>query len=130
MKNGFLLFIMMLSLMACKSNKQAATQQEGLESKISSLIGPTYQKDERTDWVLCIASDPDTNGTWNTVLVIDQLTGEVIYGPVKLNAQVKWYADKQLFITDFSEVIRDKQGASSTSYIYDLTTKQRVDNSL
>ena len=118
-------FVMVLLIMpACKNSQQTTKDFIDINDLIEQQIGSKYEKIDRGPLRLCFSTNNKNIGTWKTVMVVEIKTSRILYGPKKLNADVSWYSDRKLLISETPEVIKDKYSATTHNYIYNLDTKR------
>lgn len=88
-------------------------------------LGEKYERKDNGDLALCYSMENEIS-KWKNVVVINKKSGELIYGPQKLNADVDWHSEDRLIIKEYPEVIKDKNSTSTFTYYYDLVAKKRI----
>ncbi|MDW3192496.1 MAG: hypothetical protein R8G66_09025 [Cytophagales bacterium] len=120
--------IALIVLMSCKGSEKGQQQDINPRDVIIEQLGNKFEKIDRGDLSLCFTVNKQTLTNRKTVLVINNKNAAIIYGPEKLNAKVSWHSDRKLLIQETPEVIQDKQSSNTTSYIFNLDTKEKESN--
>ncbi len=119
------LLIALIVLISCKNSQQTSQEYPDVSDVIIEKLGTKFEKIDRGDLALCYTSDKKELTNRRTVLVINTKTSKILYGPEKLNAEVKWHSDRKLLIKETPEVIGDKQSSNTHAYIYNLDTNKK-----
>ncbi len=117
---------MVVVVFACKSNEKSTAQTISIEKIATTQLGAKFERKDNGDLSLCYSLENEIS-KWKNVIVIDRSSGELIYGPKKLNADVDWHSTEQLVIKEYPEVIEDKTSNSTFTYYYDLIAKKRIE---
>lgn len=120
--------VALIVLVSCKGSQKPPIQDKSPRDVIVEILGNKFEKIDRGDLSLCFTVDKQTLTNRKTVLVINNKTAAIIYGPEKLNAKVSWHSDRKLLVQETPEVIEDKQSSDTNSYVFNLDTKEKETN--
>ena len=122
--------IALIVLMSCKGSQKGQQQELNPRDVIIEQLGNKFEKIDRGDLSLCYTTDTANRTSWKTVLVINNKSSEVIYGPERLNAEITWYTDRKLLIKEKPGRIEEQYSTETYSYIFNLDTQKRESNDL
>ena len=88
-------------------------------------MGSNFERKDNGTLSLCYSTDK-VGSKWKSVVVINNENGKLIYGPLKLNADVSWHTEERLLIKEYPEIIKDPNSTNSFTYYYDLVMKKRI----
>ena len=120
------LIIGLLFIASCKSSESESKQTQSVEDIISKQLGTSIERKDNGDLALCYSKNKSLD-KWKTVLVINHKSGEIIYGPKKMNADVDWHSENMLRIKEYPEVIQDQNSTNSFVYYYDLISQKKME---
>lgn len=117
--------LLTIALFSCKNSEKSVSQDASINKVVVEQLGANFERKDNGELTLCYSVE-NAISKWKNVIVINKKSGELIYGPKKLNADVDWYSKDRLIIKEYPEVIQDKTSTSTFTYYYDLIAKKRI----
>lgn len=126
MKTVTYAFLCLFLVCSCKTSESNSKSSAIAVDKIAKEnLGDSFERTDKGKFALCVTPS-DNQRNWRTVVVINTETGELTYGPERMNADVSWHSETQLRIREYPERIEDVSSSDTFMYIYDLIEKRKI----
>lgn len=126
MKN--ILLLLLAGLLSCKSAKDKTSQEVNLDNIATNVLLEKFERSDKGDYALFYTIQKTPGVLIRDVLVLSKVSGEVVYGPKRLNANVSWHEENILKIEEFVGVVENPNEKDKGPHYYNILTQKKSFN--